>query len=78
MKLKTIRTLFAVLGLASVSACSVNMPGKTSEDLLADRDKMDIARCAGTTNPDLNNFTPGQYKAYTECIVELNKRRSAQ
>ncbi|MGX9718316.1 hypothetical protein ACWYXJ_29235 [Janthinobacterium lividum] len=63
---------------AAITGCAVSLPNKTTDDLLADRDKMDVARCAGTSSPDLSKFTAEQYQAYTACIVELDKRRSAR
>jgi hypothetical protein len=70
-----LRIINAAILALSIAGCAI-----TSEQtsMLASQDRADIARCAGSSNPDLGEFTAAQYEAYTGCIVELNRRRTAQ
>lgn len=68
--------VFALLGW--LSGCSVEAHSENPQDIMSSQDSMDIARCSGSSKPDLRAMTAVQYRLYTDCIIELKKSREKQ
>lgn len=70
---------FSVASLLVVlSGCSIQAYSENPQDIMSSQDNMDIARCAGSSNPNLRAMTEVQYRLYTKCIMELERSRNKQ
>ena len=69
-------SILAAAMLVVVSGCSIQTYSENPEYIVSDQDKMDIARCAGSSNPNLSAMTKVQYRLYAECLVELDHGRN--
>lgn len=54
-----------------VSGCA----GYQSADVTPDPIKQDVLRCSGSSNPDFKKMSAENYRIYTACIEEFERRR---